>query len=72
MRGTRILLVFFFAFTAATLLMPAPLFPGNVLCTFLGAKIQTYVNVVSAFFNGAVYGVALWLVFLGISKKLTN
>ena len=72
MRGTRILIVFFCTFTVATLLIPAPMFPGSLLCALLGEKIQSYMNVLSALFNGAVYGVSLWLVFMGISRKLTQ
>ena len=70
MRGTRILLVFFFVFTVASLLIPAPMFPGNMLSTLMGAGSQTYTNILSAFINGATYGVILWLVFVGISRKL--
>ena len=72
MRGTRILMVFFCAFTIVTLLIPAPMFPGNLLCALIGEKIQAYMNVLSALFNGVVYGVALWLVFMGISRKLAQ
>jgi hypothetical protein len=72
MRGTRILIVFFMAFTAATLLIPVPMFPGNILCGFLGTKVQAYSTIVSSLFNGAIYGVSLWLVFLGLGRKLSQ
>jgi hypothetical protein len=70
MRGTRILVAFFAIFTVVTLLIPAPMFPGSLFCTLIGTKTQVYVNVLSALFNGAIYGVSLWLVFLGFSRKL--
>ena len=70
MRGTRIFVVFFSIFAVASLLFPAPLFPGNVLCAFIGLKAKDLVGALSAAFNGAFYGVALWAVFLGISRKL--
>ena len=69
-RGTRILLVFFSIFTVASLLIPAPMFPGNMLSALVGAGVQNYMNILSAFLNGAAYGVILWLVFVGIGKKL--
>jgi hypothetical protein len=72
MRGTRILIVFFLAFTCATLLIPAPMFPGNIICGFLGAKIQAYVTIVSALVNGAIYGISLWLLFLALGRKLSQ
>lgn len=70
MRGTRILVVFFSIFTATSLLIPAPMFPGNMLSALVEPGIQSYMNVLSAFLNGAVYGVIVWLVFLGIGRKL--
>jgi hypothetical protein len=72
MRGTRILAVFFGVFAAATLLIQAPMFPGSLLSTFIGTKIQTFETVLSAVFNGLVYGVSLWLIFLGIGRKLSQ
>jgi hypothetical protein len=72
MRGTRILIVFFVAFTVATLLIPAPMFPGNIICGFLGTKVQAYITFVSALVNGAIYGVSMWLVFLALGRKLSQ
>jgi hypothetical protein len=70
MRGTRILAVFFCIFTVGTLLIPVPMFPGNLLCAAIGVSIKSYVILLSSLFNGAVYGSVVWLVFVGFSRKL--
>lgn len=70
MKGVIILLVFFSLFTVASLLIPSPLFPGSYFCTLMGEAVSGYVNFLSAVFNGVFYGVILWLIFAGISRKL--
>jgi hypothetical protein len=69
-KGTIILVVFFALFTGASLLIPSPLFPGNVFCTLIGGAAVTYRTYVSAFFNGVLYAAALWVVFISISRRL--
>jgi hypothetical protein len=71
-RGTIILMVFFLTFTAASLLIPSPMFPGNVLCTLIGESVSQYTAYVSALFNGVLYSLALWLIFVAISRRLTQ
>ena len=70
MKGTIILVVFFVLFTGMSMLIPSPMFPGNVLCTLIGGAAVTYRTYVSAFFNGVLYGVVLWVVFMSISRRL--
>jgi hypothetical protein len=70
MRGTLILAVFFSVFTFASLLIPSPMFPGNILCAFIGEKISKYSGYLSALFNGVFYGAILWATFLTISRRL--
>ena len=65
-----IILAFFSLFAAASLLIPVPLFPGSWFCAAIGQGIQDYVSVLSAVFNGAFYGSILWIIFIGISRKL--
>jgi len=65
-------MVFFILFTAASLLIPSPMFPGNVLCNMIGASVIQYTAVVSALFNGVLYSVVLWLIFNGLSRRLTQ
>ena len=72
MRGAIILIVFFALFTAASLLIPTPMFPGNVLVSLIGGELSRYTVYVSAFFNGILYGAVLWLIFIAVSKKLAQ
>jgi len=65
-----IILAFFSLFTVASLLIPVPMFPGSGFCALIGQGILDYVGVLSAVFNGLFYGVILWLLFVGISRKL--
>jgi hypothetical protein len=65
-----ILLAFFSLIAVASLLIPVPMFPGNWFCSLLGQVFMQYVGVLSAVFNGAFYGVILWLMFVGLGKKL--
>ena len=70
MRGIAILIVFFSMFTVASLLIPSPMFPGNIFCAMIGGVINEYVAYLSAVFNGVFYGAILWLVFSIISRRL--
>jgi hypothetical protein len=70
MRAALVLLIFFLMFTVASLMAPFPMFPGNFLCLTIGPAITKYALYFGAFFNGLFYGVVVWLVFAGLSKKL--
>lgn len=70
MRGMFILFAFFSLFTVACLLIPSPMFPGYLLCVMIGGVVATYAQYLSAFLNGVIYGVVLWLVFVALSKRL--
>jgi hypothetical protein len=72
MKGTVILVVFFSTFTAASILLPSPMFPGNVLCTMLGDSVKEYTIYLSAVFNGVFYGAIMWLAFVAISRRLVQ
>jgi hypothetical protein len=67
-----IILVFFSLFAVASLLVPVPLFPGSWFCALIGPAIQDFVSIFSAVFNGMFYGVILWMIFMGISRKLAE
>ena len=71
MKGLYILLAFFSLIAVASLLIPVPMFPGNWFCSLLGEAIFGYVSILSAV-NGAFYGVILWLMFVGLGRKLTE
>jgi hypothetical protein len=70
MRGIIILIAFFLIFTSASLLIPSPMFPGNVICALIGNAISAYAEFLSAVINGVFYGSILWLVFVVISRRL--
>ncbi|MCJ7429665.1 hypothetical protein MUO83_00435 [Candidatus Bathyarchaeota archaeon] len=70
MRGALILLVFFSMFTVASLLVPYPMFPGNLLHAIIGEVMSGYSGYLGAVFNGVFYGAVLWLVFVAISRRL--
>jgi hypothetical protein len=72
MRGTPILIIFFLMFTVASLLAPFPMFPGNFLTAQIGPKISEYAEYLSSLFNGVFYGIIVWLVFAGISRKIAR
>lgn len=65
------MLVFFLMFAIASMLIPLPMFPGNVFCKLLGVTSE-YFKYLSAIFNGAFYGITLGLIFIAISKKLVR
>jgi hypothetical protein len=70
MKSAQILLAFFSIFAVASIIIPSPMFPGSWFCSLLGERAQEYVQVLSAVFNGAFYGGILWLMFVGLGKKL--
>jgi hypothetical protein len=70
MRGTPILIIFFLLFTTASVLVPIPLFPGSFLSNSISPTIGQYAQYVSAVLNGIFYGSMVWLVFIGLSRKL--
>jgi hypothetical protein len=70
MKSGHILIAFFAIFTAASIIIPSPLFPGSWFCSLLGQGAQEYVRVLSAMFNGAFYGGIIGLLFFGLGKKL--
>ena len=70
MRGALILFVFFAMFTFAYLLIPYPMFPGNVIVAQVDSVVSDYAWLFGALINGVFYGVVLWLIFVILSSKL--
>jgi hypothetical protein len=70
MKSGKILFAFFTIFAAACIIIPMPMFYGSWFCAFFGERIQDYVRVLSAVLNGAFYGGILWLMFVGLGRKL--
>jgi len=73
MKGGAIFLVFFVFFTTATLAVPVPLFPGNLvplLYKAMSVPNSLYTPLLNAVVNGVVYGFVVWFMFILVSKKL--
>lgn len=70
MRGGAVFLVFFILFTLATLAVPVPLFPGNMLPQWFGLTSGTSASLFSAVVNGFTYGLVIWLVFIVATRGL--
>jgi len=72
MRATPIFFAFFLLFTAASIAVPIPLFPGNMVATLIGLPLSYYMLYLEAITNGLTYGFVTWLVFFFVDKKLEN
>jgi hypothetical protein len=70
--GLLILIVFLLMFTLATILVPIPLFPGNVLCSLIEIPLSESTKYLSALINGAFYGLIAWFVFILITRNLVS
>ena len=69
-RGGAVFLAFFLLFTLASLAVPVPLFPGNMIQTVFGSLVGSNAPFISAIINGITYGVFVWLVFVLATRKL--
>jgi uncharacterized BrkB/YihY/UPF0761 family membrane protein len=63
MRGLAIFVVFFAIFAVSSLLIPSPVFPGNLICFLLGISEWSQLSLLSAIVNGIFYGICIWIVF---------
>lgn len=70
LRGGSVFLAFFILFTLASLAVPVPLFPGNMVPAWFGVTSTTYESLFSAVVNGITYGLIVWLVFVLATRKL--
>ena len=70
MRATSIFIAFFLIFTAASIAVPIPLFPGNMITTISGIPASSYMPYLEALTNGLTYGFIIWVVFFCVDKKL--
>jgi hypothetical protein len=72
MRATAIFAAFFLLFTSASIAVPIPLFPGNMISTLLGIPASEYLPYLEALTNGLTYGFITWLVFFLLARKIEN
>jgi hypothetical protein len=64
MRAAAIFVAFFFLFTCASVAVPVPLFPGNVVETWFDFP---YINAIA---NGVTYGFVTWIVFFFVNRRI--
>lgn len=72
MRGLIIFTTFFIIFSASTLAIPSPLFPGNIICLILNIPDANQASMTSAITNGMFYGSIAWIVFSLTTKWIEN
>ncbi len=70
MKASPVFVVFFVFFTLATVLAPVPMFPGNMVYTWLGTPSPPYAFLASALMNGIIYGLVAWIVYVLASRKI--
>ena len=70
MRATAIFVAFFLLFTSASIAVPIPLFPGNMMSTLFGIPASEYMPYLEALTNGLTYGFITWIVFFLVDKKI--
>jgi len=63
MRATPIFFASFILFTAASIAIPIPLFPGNIISTLSRIPTSEYTIYLQALTNGITYGFTIWIIF---------
>jgi len=61
--GPAIFLSFFLLFTLVSMAVPVPLFPGNMIPTWIGLPASSVTGYLGAIANGATYGFIIWIAF---------
>ena len=72
MKATAIFAAFFLMFTSASIAVPIPLFPGNMIPSLLKMPPSDYLSYLEALTNGLTYGLITWMIFLLIDKKIES
>ena len=70
MRAAAIFVAFFILFTCASIAVPVPLFPGNMIATLLRIPVSGYTPYLEAVANGLLYAFITWLIFFVINRKM--
>lgn len=70
MRAAAIFVAFFLLFTCAAIAVPVPMFPGNMIPTWLRIPLSEYTHYIEALANGLLYGFITWIVFFSINRKM--
>ena len=72
MRASAIFFAFFLLFTVASIAVPIPLFPGNMVPPFFGIAASEYIIYLEALTNGLTYAFITWIVFFLLARKIEN
>jgi len=70
MRAAAIFVAFFLLFTCASIAVPVPMFPGNMISALLKIPPSGYARYFEAVTNGLMYGFITWIVFFLINKRI--
>lgn len=70
MRGGPVFFAFFILFTIASVAVPVPLFPGNMVLVWFSLPSADSSSLFSAMVNGFTYGLIVWLVFVLATRRL--
>jgi hypothetical protein len=70
MRAAAIFIIFFILFTSASIAVPVPLFPGNMIPTYLAIQTSEYTPYLGALTNGLTYGFITWIIFYLVDKRM--
>lgn len=70
MKAAAFFVAFFLLFTCASIAVPVPMFPGNMISKLLRIPPSEYTPYMEAFANGLMYGFITWIVFFLINKRM--
>lgn len=70
MRASIVFIVFFLLFTTASIAVPIPLFPGNMITTLFRTIPSEYIPYLEALANGITYGFVIWIIFFFVDRKI--
>lgn len=72
MKASAIFFAFFLLFTSASIAVPIPLFPGNMVSTIVTIPASDYIVYLEALTNGVTYAFVTWLLFSVLARKLES
>ena len=70
MRAITIFFAFFLIFTTASIAVPIPLFPGNMVSSLSLISTSDHMQYLEALTNGVTYGFIIWIIFFCVDKKI--
>lgn len=70
MRAAAIFVAFLLLFTLASIAVPVPMFPGNMIYRWFGIPVSAYTPYIEAVTNGLVYGFITWMVFFMVNRRI--